>query len=208
MTSAVCIVSGDGTATQIGYPIALMATYGITATVHSAGAAFLADAPDAVWLTMERRCVPLLAILSDAWSTDLLGGLANIIDAAGLRTILAAVGLTSSRGRVHGSIEGYVWNGAFRPAAIVGAVADGAAALAAAQRACAVLGIIRAYVRIDIDCTGAIVDVSPVPGDATMIDRARLAGFCPIWTFWCIATGSEPLVPLIMTNGMPEFTLS
>jgi uncharacterized membrane protein YedE/YeeE len=208
MKSDVHIVSSDGMATQLAFPIALMATYGITATVHAAGAAFLADAPDANWLTLERRCVPLLAILAKAWSPDLLGGLGNVVDAAALRETLAAVGLTTSPRHVQGSIEGYVWNGVFRAAAVVGTPVDGAAGRATAQRACSALGVIRAYVRIDIDCTGAIVDVSPIPGDPAMIACARLAGFCPIWTAWCIATGEEPLTPLLTGNSVREVTLS
>jgi hypothetical protein len=208
MKSSVRILARDDAADRLSYPIALMASYGIAATVHSADTAFAADLPDTVWLTLERRCVPMLALLAGAWSTDVLGGLGNIADAAMMREVLADIGLPTSIEAAQGSIEGYFWNGAFRACAITGASADGAALIDGAQRACIALGVVRSYLRIDFDDLDAIVDLSPIPGDAAMIRRARLAGFCPLWTAFCIATNCDPLMPLLDAGRVRERTLS
>jgi hypothetical protein len=208
MKSSVRILAHDDTADQLAYPIALMASYGIAATVHSADAAFAADLPDTVWLTLERRCVPTLALLASGWSTDIIGGLGNIAGPAMIRDVLAEVGLRTSVKAAQGSIEGYVWNGAFRASAIAGAPTDGAALIDGAQRACTELGVVRSYLRIDFDNIDAIVDLSPIPGDTAMIRRARLAGFCPLWTACCIATNAEPLMPLLDVGRVRDRILS
>jgi hypothetical protein len=208
MKSSVRILARDGAADRLTYPIALMATYGIAATVHSADTAFVADLADTVWLTLERRCVPMLALLAGAWSTDVLGGLGNIADAAMMRGVLADIGLPTSIEAAQGSIEGYFWDGAFRASAITGASRNRAALIDGAQRACTALGVVRCYLRIEFDDVDAIVDLSPVPGDAAMIRRARLAGFCPLWTACCIATNCDPLMPLLDAGRVEERTPS
>jgi hypothetical protein len=201
MTTNVYILAHDGAADQLAYSTELMRTYGITANVRSLETA-LFDFSQAVWLTLERRQVPVLALLSDAWSTDLLGGLGNMADAASVRGALADFGLQTSAAPVRGAIEGYVWSGQFRVSAISGTPSNGTTLVDAGQRICTRLGIVRSYMRIEFDDLDAIVDVSPVPGNAAMIGRARLAGFCPLWTSYCVLTGSDPLMPLL-NAGLP-----
>jgi hypothetical protein len=204
MKSSVRILARDDAADRLTYPIALMATYGIAATVHSANMAFAADLPDTVWLTLERRCVPILALLAGAWSTDVLGGLGNIADAAMMREVLADIGLPTSGETAQGSIEGYFWNGAFRPSAITGAPRNRATLIDGAQCACIALGVVRSYLRIDFDDVDAIVDLSPIPGDTAKIRRARVAGFCPLWTAFSIATNCDPLMPPLDAGRVKE----
>jgi hypothetical protein len=208
MKSSVRILARDDAADRLTYPIALMATYGIAATVHAIDTAFAADLPDTVWLTLERRCVPMLALLADAWSTDVLGGLGNIANAAMMREVLANIGLRTSGKAAQGSIEGYVWNGVFRASAVTTAPANGAALIDGAHRACTALGVVHSYLRIDFDDVDAIVDLSPIPGDAATIRRARVAGFCPLWTAFSIATNCDPLMPLLDAGRVRERTLS
>jgi hypothetical protein len=201
MTTNVYLLAHDGAADQLAYSTELMSTYGITANVRSLETAFF-DFPQAVWLTLERTQVPVLALLSEAWSTDLLGGLGNMADAASVRDALADFGLHTSAAPVRGAIEGYVWSGQFRVSAISGIPSNRATLVDAGQRICTRLGVVRSYMRIEFDDLDAIVDVSPVPGNAAMIGRARLAGFCPLWTSYCVLTGSDPLMPLL-NSGLP-----
>lgn len=197
MTTSVYILAHDGAADQLAYSSGLMSSYGITANVRSPETAFASDFSQEVWLTLERRQVPVLALFSEAWSTDLLGGLGNIADAGSMRDALADFGLRTSTGPARGAIEGYVWNGQFRVSAISGVPSNRAALVDAGRRICTLLGVVRSYMRIEFADRDAIVDASPVPGDAAMISQARLAGFCPLWTSYSVATGSDPLMPLL-----------
>lgn len=127
-------------------------------------------------------------------------------DAASMRDTLADFGLQTSAAPARGAIEGYVWSGQFRVSAISGVPLNSATLVDAGRRICRRLGVVRSYMRIEFDDLDAIVDVSPVPGDAAMIGQARLSGFCPLWTSYCVATGSDPLMPLlggVLTGGHP-----
>lgn len=187
----------DADADRHTMSMGLLASYGIAASLHAAGSAFGADTHGTVWLTFERSCVPVLALLSPAWSSDALGGLANIADTATLRDTLAALGLAVADRRPAQTVEGYVWDGTFRAAVTTADPARLAPLAAAAQRICTSLGVSRSYLRVEADVAAdAIIDASPVPGDAAAIGRARLAGFCPVWTAWCLVVGRRPLVPI------------
>jgi hypothetical protein len=197
MTQIARLAVRDADADRHAVAMGLLASYGITASLHAAGSAFGTDTPGTAWLTFERSCVPVLALLSPAWSSDALGGLASIAEASALRQTLAALGLAVADRQPAQTIEGYVWDGTFHAAVMTAGPARLAPLVAAAQRVCTLLGVSRSYLRVEADAAAdAIIDASPVPGDAAAIGRARLAGFCPVWTAWCLSVGRRPLVPI------------
>lgn len=205
MTGNACIAVRDGRSDRHARPIELLATYGIAASPHPVGAAFGNDAPGTTWLTFERSCVPVLALLSPAWSSDALGGLASVAGKSALLDTLAALGFAVANSGVPQTIEGYVWDGAFWAATSTAAPGTSARLAMIAQHIATRLAVSRAYLRVDVDApTGAILDATPVPGETTAIARARLAGFCPVWAAWCLAAGRRPFTAVLEIEPVRE----
>jgi hypothetical protein len=203
VTRTVHILRRSMEASALSHHSALLASYGLTAKVHSIKDAYAADRPGAAWLTFERSCIPVLALLSPPWSVDNIGAFASLTEPEHLRDFGRHAGLTMSEEAHHG-IEGYVWDGRFFPAA--SSLASPAEQLVkAAQSLCAAFQLRRAYLRMSVGQDGkAIVDAQIVPGDAAAISRARQAGICPIWTAYSLATARRPLIPVLATEARLE----
>jgi len=173
----------------------LLASYGIAGRRVDVAEACAVAGEEAIWLTCERSCVPVLALLSPAWSAERIGAFASLVTREHVQRTCRAKGLAVADKPV-ATIEGLVWDGRFSLT-----LADGslplATQVATAGDLCLRLGLARGYLRLDLGTGGrTVVDASLTTGDAAAILHSRRAGVCPIWTAICLAASRRPLIPI------------